>query len=92
VIYLSDIFHMMLNISKHYLGRNSDLLPKVYLRSILKLRSTLHEVAWLFFGLQFWTDVCLAGSYLQLLLGHYSVRIGYQREQSYTAIFLKHVS
>jgi len=31
----------------------------------------------------------LAGSFLQLLLGHYSVRIGYQREQNYTEIVLK---
>jgi len=37
------------------------------------------------------TDVCLARSFLQLLLGHYSVQIGYQREQNYTEIVLKHV-
>jgi len=27
-----------------------------------------------------------------LLLGHYSVRIAYQREQNYTEIVLKHAS
>jgi len=43
------------------------------------------------FGPQFWTDVCLGGSFLQLFLSHYSVRIGYQREQNYTEIVLKHV-
>ena len=43
------------------------------------------------FGLQFWTDVCLAGLFLQLLLGHYSAWIGYHREQNYTEIVLKHV-
>jgi len=59
------------------------------LRSMLKLRTTVHEVAWQF-GLQFWTDVCLAGSFLQLLLGHFSVGMGYQREQNYTEIVLKH--
>jgi len=33
----------------------------------------------------------LTGSFLQLLLGHYSVRFGYQREQKYTEIVMKHV-
>jgi len=36
-------------------------------------------------------DWCLTGSFLQLLSGHYSVRFGYQREQIYTEIVLKHV-
>jgi len=31
----------------------------------------------------------LTGSFLQLLLGHYSVRFGYQREQNYTKIVPK---
>ena len=64
------------------------------LRSMLKLRSTVDEVASQFNNLAYssdWTDVCLAGSFLQLLLGHYSVRIGYQREQNYTEIVLNHV-
>jgi len=33
----------------------------------------------------------LTGSFVLLLLGHYSVRFGYQREQNYTEIVLKHV-
>jgi len=39
-------------------------------------------------------DLCLTGSFLQLqmLLGHCSVRIGYQGEQNYTEIVLKHTS
>jgi len=41
-------------------------------------------------NLKIWPTV-LAGSFLQLLLGYYSVRIGYQREQNYTEIVLKHV-
>ena len=36
-------------------------------------------------------DRCLAGSFLQLLLGHYSVKIGCQREDNCIEIFLKHV-
>jgi len=36
-------------------------------------------------------DWCLTGSFLQLLLGHCSVQFGYQREQNYTEIVLKHV-
>jgi len=35
----------MLNISKHYLARNDDHLPNVCM-ALLKLHSTLHEVAW----------------------------------------------
>jgi len=41
------------------------------------------------FGNLIWrADVgwCLAGSFLQLLSDHYSVRFGYQREQNYTEI------
>jgi len=33
----------------------------------------------------------LAGSFPKLLLRHYSVQIGHQREQNYTEIVLKHV-
>jgi len=33
----------------------------------------------------------LAESFLQLLLGHYSVQIGYQREHNYIDILIKHV-
>jgi len=33
----------------------------------------------------------LTGSFLQLLLGHYSFRFGYKREQKYTEIVMKHV-
>jgi len=50
----------MLNISKHYLGLNGDLLPS--LRSMLKLYPTVHEVAWQFNNLPCssgWTDVGL---------------------------------
>jgi len=92
--------HIMLNIYKHHLARNGIHLPTVCVtcqnfapQSLCTV--TVHEVAWQFnnFGLQFWTDVCLAGSFLQLFLGHYSVRIGYQGEQNYTeiVIVLKHV-
>jgi len=54
-------------------------------------KKLLHEVVW-----QFNTSACSCGlmfdrSFLQLLLGHYSVRFGYQREQNNTAIVLKHV-
>ena len=33
----------------------------------------------------------MVGSFLQLLLDHYSVQIGYEREHTYTEIVLKHV-
>jgi len=36
-------------------------------------------------------DLCLLGSFTQFLLGHYSVRIGYQREQNYTETVIKHI-
>jgi len=77
VIYL----YLMLNISKHSLGRNGDLLPKI----CVACWTSLHSASTC--NLTLWPTVlawCLAGSFLQLLLGHYSVRIGYQREQNYT--------
>ena len=46
------------------------------LRSMLKLRSTVHEVAWQFNSLAYSSELMFvwpAGSFLQLLLGHYSV-------------------
>jgi len=46
---------IMLNISRHYLARNSNFFANS-LRSMLKLRSTLHEVAWQFNNL-----VCSSG-------------------------------
>jgi len=36
-------------------------------------------------------DWCLVVSFLLLLLGHYSVHIGYQREHNYTETILKHI-
>jgi len=53
---------------------------------MLKCRSTVHEVTWQFNNLAYSCGliVCLAGSFLELLLGHYS-------EQNYTEIVLKHV-
>jgi len=48
----------------------------------------------LFGNLTIWravVDRCLTRSFLQLLLSYYSVRFGYQREQNYTEIVLKHV-
>jgi len=45
------------------------------LRSMLKCRSTVHEVTWQFNNLAYSCGliVCLARSFLELLLGHYSV-------------------
>jgi len=43
---------------------------------MLKLRSTVHEVAWQFNSLAYSSELMFvwpAGSFLQLLLGHYSV-------------------
>ena len=60
----------------------------------MKLFGKLHR-AWRFLAIKpFWcaiVDWCLTGSLLQLLLGHYSVRFGYQREQNYNETVLKHV-
>jgi len=41
------------------------------------------------FGVQFWTNI--AGSFLQLFLGHYLVRISYQREHNCIETVSKHV-
>jgi len=41
----------MLNISRHYLARNSDFCQQF--RSMLKLRSSLHEAAWQFNNLAY---------------------------------------
>jgi len=46
---------------------------------------------WQFNNLAHSLDWCLAGSFLELLLGHYSVQIGYYREYNCTEIDLKHV-
>jgi len=35
--------------------------------------------------------ISLTGRFLQLLIRHYTVRIGYQREHKYVEIVLKHV-
>jgi len=60
-----------------------------------------HEVVWqapqymkLLGNLTIWravVDRCLTRSFLQLFLVHYSVQFGYQREQNYIEIVLKHV-
>jgi len=82
--------HIMLNISRLYLARNGNLL------------STVCVACWNFApccmkllgNLPIWPTVldwCLVGTFLQLLLVHYSVKIGYQREHNYTEIVLKHV-
>jgi len=80
----------MLNISKHYLVRNADLLPTVcvacwnFAPHCMKLLGSL----------TIWPtplDWCLAESVMQLLLGHYSAPIDFIREQNYTEIVLKHV-
>jgi len=65
--------NVMLNISKYYLGSNYDLLPAI------------SAACWSFGNLSISRTVldwCLAGSFLQLLLGYHSIRIGYQREQN----------
>jgi len=49
---------------------------------MLKLRSTLHEVAWQFNNLAYSSGLMLAASFLELILDNYSVRIGHQREQN----------
>jgi len=58
---------------------------------MLKLRSTVHEVAWQFKNLPYSSGLMFSRVILQLLLGHYSFQIGHQREQNSTEIILKHV-
>jgi len=55
---------------------------------MLKLRFTVHDVAWQFNNLAYGSGLMFVWPG-QLLLGHYSVRIDYQREQNYTEIVLK---
>ena len=56
--------------------------------SILKLRSTLHDIPWHFHNLAYSSGlICLAGLFLQWLLRYYSVRISYQTEHNYLEIF-----
>ena len=88
----SIYLHTMLNISKNYLGRNGDVLPAVCVTCL----NFAPQCMKLLGNLRIWPTVldwCLGGSCTQLLLGHYSVRIGYQRKQnwnSYKAYFLNH--
>ena len=58
---------------------------------MLKLRSTLHEVAWKVISLACNSGPMFGRVFLQLHLGYYSVRIGHQSEQNYNKIFLKHI-
>ena len=81
--------HITLNISKHYLAKSGDHLPAVceawwnFAPHCMKLLGNVTV----------WPTVLdwfLARSCLQLLLGHYSVQIGYQRKHNYIKIVLKH--
>jgi len=89
-LYTQTIYlQIMLNISRH-LARNSDFLSKV----CVAFKNFAPHYMKLLGNLTTWRavlDWCLAGSFLQLLLGHYSVRIGHQREQNCIEIVLKHV-
>jgi len=90
VIYSSDVFTYNAKYFQTFSGQKLWSFISS-LRSMLKLRST----AWSCLAIiPIWPTVldwCLAGSFLQLLLGHYSVQIGYQREHNYTEIVPKHV-
>jgi len=89
VIYSSDLFTYNAKYFQTLSGNKGRSFANS-LRSILKLRSTVHEVAWKFNNLSYSSGLMFV-SFLQLLLGHYSVRIGDRREQNYTEIVLKHV-
>jgi len=58
------------------------------LRSMLKLRSTLHEVPWQFNNLAYSSGQIFGRVISKIALGHYSVRISYQKEQNFTDIVL----
>jgi len=96
VIYSSDLFTYNAKYFQTLSGEKWRSFANS-LRGMLILRSTVHEAAGNLTILPTVLDyVCLAGSFIQLLLGHYSVRIGYQREQNYIeknssqACFLNH--
>jgi len=86
VIYASDLFTNKLNISMHYWARYGDFLPTVY----LVCQNFGPHCIKLLGNLTIWRAVLnwyLARSFLQFFLGHYSVRIGYQREQNFFKSF-----
>jgi len=58
---------------------------------MLKLRSTVYEVAWKVISLACNSGPMFGRVFLLLLLGYYSVRIGHQTEQNSNEIFLKHI-
>ena len=79
-----------LNVSRRYLTRNRDFLPTV----CVTCQNFAPHCMKLLGNLTIWRavlDCYLAGSFLQLFLGHYSVRIGHQREQNRIETVLKHV-
>jgi len=94
VIYSSDLFT--------YNAKYFQTLPWekwwYFAKSLRSMLKFVHNVAWqcsecmkLLGNLTIWravVDWCLTGTFLQLLLGQYSVRFGYQREQNYSEISL----
>jgi len=79
-----------LNVSRRYLTRNRDFLPTV----CVTCQNFAPHCMKLLGNLTIWRavlDCYLAGLFLQLFLGHYSVRIGHQREQNRIETVLKHV-
>jgi len=95
VIYSSDLFTYRPN-AKYFQTLSGEKLRSFAnsLRSMLKHRSTVHEVARQFSNLAYSSELMFVWPghfYNYLLLGHCSLRIGYQREQNYAEIVLKHV-
>jgi len=78
----------MLDISKHYVGEKWRSFTNS-MRIMLKL---VHEVVWQVNNLAYSSRLMFVwpGHFYNCFLGHYSVRFGYEREQNYTEIGLKH--
>jgi len=90
VVYSTDLFTCNAEYRETLSGENGDHLPTVCV-SCWDLAPHCMKLLGNFTIWPTVLDWCLAGSFLQLLLGYYSVQTGYQREHNYTEIVLKHV-
>jgi len=77
--------HKMLNIYKHYLAKSDYHLATVCV-SCWNFAAHCMKLLGNFTIWPTVLDWCLAGSLLQLLFGHYSVQIDYQREHNYNIV------